>query len=341
MGNYIEKIFINGCSHTEKILSINQIDVGRYSNVNDRGFTSSNDWLTYSKTIGRKYNLDDNCFDSNGAVLDKYSNTFKLIQALLIDWAQHFYFYNKLVLHQNISSYSIHEFEKIETPSIYLKNYEVLTKIKDNPYILNFAKSGKGNDYMFMETISVIEQLKDKNKKPELAIIQLSGLNRRITTRSSDVSNSHSIDGSHIYFATPWDTNDYRELAPTPIGEMTTLFNLYSLQEYFKSNNIKYLFLNYFPFTDFMKNQFIFDKINKQHFVMYDDESDLFVGWIDKMKKDDDVKLYRDSQGHPNTTGYLYMFHRIILKLNELYNMNYDIIPSYNEIFSKSNNNLL
>lgn len=344
MGSYIKKIFINGCSHTEKVSSGNLgIEYGKYSNVDDRGFTSKNDWIEYSNSIGKQYKFKDSYFSSTGDVLDKYEAIFKLNHRLLIDWAQHFYFYNKLVLEQDTVSYSNHEFQKNPRPSIYQKDYEVLDKIKDTSYILNFGKSGKGNDYMFMETISTIEQLKDENKKPELAIIQLSGMNRRLGIKPSDenISDLYSVDGSHLFFATPWDVTDFKELAPPPIGEMTTAFNIYALQEYFKSNNIKYLFLNYFPFTDIIKNQFIFNKINKEHFITFDDSDDVSEGWIDKMKSKKDIQLTRDLQGHPSTTGYLYMFHRILCKLNKLYDMDYEIIPSYNQIFSKSSKNLL
>jgi len=344
MGRYIEKIFINGCSHTEKVTSgTTDTECGKYSNVDDRGFISKNDWIEYSNSIGKQYQFKDSYFNSTGSVLDKYNSIFKLNYSLLIDWAQHFYFYNKLVLQQDTVSYSNHKFQKNQYPSIYQKNYVVLDKIKDTPYILNFGKSGKGNDYMFMETISTIEQLKDKNEKPELAIIQLSGLNRRMGIKPSDknIDDLYNVDGSHIFFATPWDVTDFKELAPPPLGEMTTLFNIYALQEYFKSNSIKYLFLNYFPLTDIIKNQFIYNKINKEHFITFDDSDDISEGWIDKMKSKEGIRFVRDLQGHPSTTGYLYMFHRILCKLNKLYDMNYQVIPSYNQIFLKSNKNLL
>ena len=75
----------------------------------------------------------------------------------------------------------------------------------------------------------------------------------------------------------------------------------------------------------------------------------MFDGWIDKMIKnevhgeDDNTFsfLSRDREGHPTTPGYAYMFHRVLLKLNELYDMDYELIPSKKEIFKKPQTKLI
>lgn len=359
----LKKILINGCSHSEKMYPSQEYHereitkkYNKLINMDSRGFTSTEDWLKYINDKGKSFdwnNLKTNFYNNNNSHTQLATpEELMIANNLLIDWGQHFYFYNKLVLNQNTSSYS-HGIHHSPIP-IYLDGYPFLNKLNNTPYVVNLARAGKGNDYMFMETMSVIEQLKDINEKPELVIVQSSGVSRRLTTRFLDGEDQKGLerfheDGSHLFYATPHDTDNIKELAVPPIGDMTTLFNLYSLQEYFKLNNIKYLFLNYFPFTDVMKKQFILNKLNEEHFVTFDDDCHMFDGWIDKMIKnkvrgeDDNTFsfLSRDREGHPTTPGYAYMFHRVLLKLNELYDMDYELIPSKKEIFKKPQTKLI
>lgn len=110
---------------------------------------------------------------------------------------------------------------------------------ESEPIGISLARSGKGNDAIFYETIEAIEHLKKINKKPNMVFIQWSGPNRRIIQQISDYE--------EVYYVNPSDGN--RNLLPMdPLASKQSVTYIKSLETYLKLNNIDYVFI---PFMEF------------------------------------------------------------------------------------------
>jgi len=175
--------------------------------------------------------------------------------------------------------------------------------LSDSYELINDAMCGAGNDHILHQSLESISKLINKNKKPDLVVIQWSSPYRRLHC---------TIDGIEKFINS--DDNSEYGLKFEPMASKQTLHYIYILQEFLKNKNIKYLFFNYFGLeTDIMKLE-IFNQINLKNFITFDHNANILSnGLIDLMKE---KKLTFDESGHPNKDGHSYICDSILSKLN-------------------------
>ena len=158
--------------------------------------------------------------------------------------------------------------------------------------LINESQCGVGNDFIFHKTLESISKLIDNNKKPEFVIIQWSGPNRRLHC---------DIDGNYYYV----NLTDHLKYHPKyePMGSEHTLHYMFSLQEFLKTNGIKYYFFNYKDLNQSIKLLNIYNKI--------DWECDFEINMI-HLKKNG---LVADDFGHPSLEGQYWIANNISKKL--------------------------
>ena len=170
-----------------------------------------------------------------------------------------------------------------------LKSY---LKVNSNKFIVNLAEDGKGNDSIFMDTISTLYYFKKLKIKLDFVVVQWSGPSRRLV---SGAPIDHYEDALYQY-ANPHEYYEYGvNLEPT--GSFITINNMMILQNYFQDNNINYAFLNYFPLDERLDNSYAYKELDLSKFLVYKNNHPIFDGWIDSIVKD---KLSIDKDGHPN-----------------------------------------
>lgn len=170
-----------------------------------------------------------------------------------------------------------------------LKSY---LEISSSKFIVTLAEDGKGNDSIFMDTISTLYNFKKLNIKLDFVVVQWSGPSRRLISGAPKIEPQDGI----YRFANPHEYYEFG-LNLEPSGSWITLNNMVILQNYFKDNNINYTFLNYFPLDRSLSNSFAFKELDLSKFLVYKNNHPIFDGWIDSILKD---KLSIDPQGHPN-----------------------------------------
>jgi hypothetical protein len=155
--------------------------------------------------------------------------------------------------------------------------------------------------------------------KPDLVIIQWSGVNRRLHC---------DIMGNYYYI----NLSDHTQYHPKfePMASEHTIHYMFILQEYLKSIGVKYLFFNYMEISDEVKNLSTYNKIDFKNFIEFDG-CDLFSGILNHIKK---KGLVSDDFGHPNQKGQIYIFEMIIKKLK---NIEMFIKKDYNYIYRQTN----
>jgi hypothetical protein len=178
-----------------------------------------------------------------------------------------------------------------------LKSY---LEINSNEFIVTLAEDGKGNDSIFMDTISTLYNFKKLNIKLDFVIVQWSGPSRKLI---SGVPKMHPITSAELLiydgiyrYANPHEYYEFG-LNLEPAGSWITLNNMMILQNYLKDNNINYAFLNYFPLDSSLENSFAFKELDLGKFLVYKNNHPIFDGWIESIKKDN---LSIDKDGHPN-----------------------------------------
>jgi len=182
--------------------------------------------------------------------------------------------------------------------------------------IINDSQCGVGNDWILHTTL---ERLNGMEIKPDLVIIQWSGVNRRLHC---------DIMGNYYYV----NLSDHTQYHPKfePMASEHTIHYMFILQEYLKSIGVKYLFFNYMEINKEVKSLSTYDKIDFQNFIEFD-QCDLFSGMLNHMKK---KGLVCDDFGHPNTKGHIYIFEKIIKKLKDIETF---IKKDYNYIYRQIN----
>lgn len=171
-----------------------------------------------------------------------------------------------------------------------------LFKIKNikQHYLINEAKHGGGNDYIFHSSLETLQKLIDNNTKPDLVIIQWSGTNRRI---------HQSVDET-IYFVNPYD-NPTLHLKYEPMGSLHSLHYMFCLQEFLKKNQINYRFFNYMAFDNSVTKNQIYSELDFSNIIDFGfGENTLTTGILEYITK---KKYNRDEQGHANYSGNYYI----------------------------------
>jgi len=164
---------------------------------------------------------------------------------------------------------------------------------KNNNFnLINDSQCGVGNDFIFHKTLESITKLIDENKKPELVIIQWSGPNRRLHC---------DISGNYYYV----NLTDHLKYHPKyePMASEHTIHYMFSLQEFLKSNGIKYYFFNYIDLDNSVKLLNTYSKI--------DWKLDMEI----TLKYLKNNRLIFDDTGHPSLTGQYWIANNVSKKL--------------------------
>ena len=191
-----------------------------------------------------------------------------------------------------------------------LKSY---LEINSNEFIVTLAEDGKGNDSIFMDTISTLYNFKKLNIKLDFVIVQWSGPSRKLI---SGAPKMEPDDGIYRY-ANPHEYYEFG-LNLEPAGSWITLNNMMILQNYLKDNNINYTFLNYFPLDSSLEDSFAFKELDLSKFLVYKNNHPIFDGWIESIKKDN---LSIDKDGHPNEELQKIISDKVIKRVNKNKNL--------------------
>jgi len=163
----------------------------------------------------------------------------------------------------------------------------------NNLDLINDSQCGVGNDFIFHKSLESITKLINKNKKPELAIIQWSGPNRRLHC---------DIDGNYYYV----NLTDHIKYQPKyePMASEHTLHYMFCLHSFLEKNNIPYLFFNYMDLDNSIKKLEIYNQIDWTKCIPIN--RNLLMS----------KKYIHDNEGHPNLDGHYYIANEIVKKLN-------------------------
>jgi hypothetical protein len=162
--------------------------------------------------------------------------------------------------------------------------------------LINDSVSGSGNDRIFHTTLESLTKLIESGNKPDLVVLQWTGVNRR---------ESCDIDGNPFYI-TPHDNIDYH-LKFEPMGTTHTLHYMFILQEFLKKNYIDYRFFTYMGVDKIAKILSVYKKIDFNRFVDFGNDT-IFNGLIELIKENG---YNRDEQGHPNEKGAKFISDKI------------------------------
>lgn len=173
-------------------------------------------------------------------------------------------------------------------------SFEDLT---EGNFLLKNAEHGKSNDLILFETINIVLDSVGKTQI-DFAIIQLSGVNRRV----------HIKPDGGLEHINPFD-NFELGIKFEPFATEHSLQYIIILQELFKKYNINYCFI---PYMEFDKD--VLDKSDKLKFI---DSSkltaSLYDGHRNHFRRDGKTS---DAPGHPNCVGYYELANLVIDKLN-------------------------
>lgn len=208
--------------------------------------------------------------------------------------------YNNITKLQELKSWSVDLVEKLGKNCLFF--CEIIDNLPKNDILLNDARNGASNDYIFHSTLETLTKLISQNKKPDYVIIQWSGPNRRL----------YCDENGEKCFVNLFDNTEYY-VKFEPMGSEHTIHYMYSLQEFLKNHNINYLFLPYMPLDESIRDLWVYKLIDRERIVDFDmGENVFFNGIIDYIKQN---KFNRDVQGHPNEIGYSVISDKIIEKI--------------------------
>jgi hypothetical protein len=194
-------------------------------------------------------------------------------------------------------------------PSLIMSSYvneytfieEINKSLPKTNLLINNAMAGAGNDYIFHTSLESIEKLISINKKPDLVIIQWSSPNRR---------QHQLIDGKNIWVSIQRNVNYHVKFEP--MGSKHTVHYMYSLQEYLKSNDIKYLFFNFMELDESIDNLEILKKIDLNNFVHFGSNNILKEGIMNQILIN---SFHMDNEYHANKHGNYFIAENISNKL--------------------------
>jgi hypothetical protein len=165
-----------------------------------------------------------------------------------------------------------------------------------NDTLINDSVSGSGNDRLFHTTLESLTKLIESGNKPDLVVLQWTGVNRR---------ESCGADGEPI-LVTLFDNIDHH-LKFEPMASTHTLHYMFVLQEFLKKNHINYRFFTYMGVDKIIKTLSVYKKIDFDKFVDFGNDT-IFNGLIELIKENE---YNRDKQGHPNKKGAKFISDKI------------------------------
>lgn len=196
-------------------------------------------------------------------------------------------------------------------PNLVMKNISKNSNYLINPilnsinikqsFLLNESSNGAGNDYIFHRSLETITKLINYNIPPDYVIIQWSGPNRRM---------HYTKDGKFI-FVNLNDDSDFG-IKFEPIASTETLHYMFSLQQFLKSKNIKYLFFNYIGLATHIKHNPIYYHLDFDNIVDFGIDDILENGLLEYIKSNN---MNCDNPGHPNEIGNHFIANHITHKL--------------------------
>jgi len=219
--------------------------------------------------------------------------------------------------------------------------------VKDkNKYFISEATDAKGNDSILYETMESLRYLKRFDKLPDICLIQWSGHSRNLMTPILKEHSHLILPSEYVEEIKPKYFTNYRYCTPQnefgnsqlllePSASFRTVNHMVILQEYLKSLNIRYVFVNYFPLDSKIIELPIFKELDLDRFVSFDDSSHpLFDGWLNNIIESK-FNLNKDPQGHPNINGMKLLSLRVLNKISK------NKIYSETEILDLINQNLI
>jgi hypothetical protein len=97
------------------------------------------------------------------------------------------------------------------------------------------------------------------------------------------------------------------------MGSLHTLHYIFSLQEFLKKENIKYLFFNYMELDSSIKNYSVYNEIDMNGFIDFGFGKDILTTGILETIKEKGFNC--DELGHPNKEGNDYIANEILSKI--------------------------
>jgi hypothetical protein len=192
------------------------------------------------------------------------------------------------------------DYKKFGTEFVGLKS-DLLVGVSD--IFINDSVCGAGNDYIFHKTLENVNLLINENKKPDYVFIQWSGPNRR----------QHCTPDGNVVYVNLFDNVDLG-VKFEPMASEHTIHYMFSLQEFFKNNNIKYYFFNYFGLDYSIKDLNIYKKIDFNFFLDFNlGENFIFNGLLNFMVENG---FSCDQYGHPNEDGNRFIAEYINQKIS-------------------------
>jgi hypothetical protein len=211
--------------------------------------------------------------------------------------------YNNITKLHDLKSWSVDLVEKLGKKCSFF--YEVIDNLPKEDILLNDARHGASNDYIFHSSLETLSNLIYQNRKPDYVIIQWTGPNRRL----------HCDENGDKLFVNLYDNTEYF-VKFEPMASEHTVHYMYTLQEYLKKNDINYLFLPYMPLDESISDSSIFKMVDRERIIDFNMGDDIFTkGIINYIKSNN---LNRDKQGHPNEEGYSIMSDKIIDKIKRI-----------------------
>lgn len=206
--------------------------------------------------------------------------------------------YNKVYI-DILASEILSEYEIINVQQGHYNKFKNFSfeLLGDKNYLLKNAEHGKSNDLIFFETFNVVLDSIGK-QKIDFAIIQFSGVNRRV----------HTNPDGNLEHVNPFD-NHHWGIKFEPFATEQSLHYIIILQELFKKYNINYCFVPYMEFdSDSLNLSDKLDMIDTSKLT-----TSLYDGHRNYFRKDGKTC---DAPGHPNCIGYYELSKIIISKLN-------------------------
>ena len=189
----------------------------------------------------------------------------------------------------------------------YVKNFEIRCGVTGETFnknvLINEARNGAGNDYIFHTSLESINKLILINQSPKFVIIQWSGPNRRMYCDQ---------DGSP-HFVNLYDNIEYF-IKFEPMASLHTVHYMYSLQEFLKAQKIEYLFIPYFGLDETANKSLVFNLLDMSRIIDFDMGYEILMNGAIKYIIENG--LNRDIQGHPKESGYEDIARRVLVELN-------------------------
>lgn len=187
---------------------------------------------------------------------------------------------------------------------------------------LSFAYPGKSNDNIFHETIEALHYLKDVNKLPDFVFIQWSGPNRRL---------HQEPDGVFVDVG-PHRLPEYK-VKFEPLGSITTFHYMLLLQNFLKSNNIKYVFMSYMELDREIESLHTYKHLDLDTFITIENKHPLFDGFRNYFRE---KEWTLDWHGHPAAQAHYKLCELILEKLNKR-----DKLLPFDTLYNKNHSQLL